>query len=989
MGTEIDIVNTILDEVMQPRIPRATYRLQFSADFTFQDALELTPYLDALGVSDLYASPLFKPRPESTHGYDTVDYNQFNPKLGTSDDFDALAATLAERNMGLLLDVVPNHMGVSTENVWWTDVLKQGPSSVYADYFDINWRPQNRSLDDKVLLPVLGDHYGEVLEAGDLKIVYWHGDFYVHYYEHQFPMTPESYQRILSLMLSLLPDDLEEADSWVPIELASVSHSLNYLPSYRNVDADSVATRRREETIIRWRLLGLFDKSEVFRTTMAAALDVINGSPGDPASFDTLDSLLSEQPYRLAYWRVATDEINYRRFFDINDMAALRIEDPRVFADVHRLVFRLLAEGKVTGLRIDHPDGLWDPEGYFKALQTGYLEAAVGQRPHAEGNFSGQVEARLDILLKSQSSRGGWPLYVLVEKILSESEPLPDSWAVSGTTGYDFMYAVNNLLVNSAAEEAFDDLYAAFIDETITPHELADYTKRLVMSQSLTSELQSRSAELALLVEQNRRYRGFTQNSLAFGLREFVNALDIYRTYIRGAGTVSDRDQHYVEVAIEQAKRRNPLVPSRLFDFLCDTLLMRNFGEFAEAHRAELREFVMKFQQITGPVMAKSMEDTAFYIYNRLVSLNEVGGHLTRFGSTIDEFHQHNIERAYPHSMLSSSTHDTKRSEDVRARINVLSEMPEEWRSMIERWATMNAGAKTELEGTLAPSANDEYLIYQTLLGAYQSGDDDDVFQQRIIQYMHKAINEAKVHSNWINPNADYAQAVADFVEQIWGNPLFRESFDPFQRRIAYFGRLNSLTQTLLKMTCPGVPDIYQGSELWDYSLVDPDNRRAVDFDKRRAFLDHLQTQEQRDRLGLAKELLADAESGAIKLYLTYRALDYRRQHPALFRDGDYQPLTVDGAFARHVCAFVRTHDEEAVLVVVPRLVAILMSGQPDAPISDVWGNSQLTLPETISGQVIENLMTGETFRVGSAVKLSQLLGSWPVAMFAVATNQA
>lgn len=985
MTVDLDLVNSTVDELMQAsHIPRATYRLQFNAKFTFQDARSLVPYLDALGISDIYASPLFKPRSESTHGYDTVDYGEFNPKLGTGEDFDALASALAERDMGILLDVVPNHMGVSTENDWWTDVLKQGPSSQYSRYFDIDWRPQNRALDDKVLLPILGDHYGQVLEAGELKVVYWHGDFYLHYYEHQFPMTPETYRRILEQVLELLPETVAEADEWVPLELASVIHSLDYIPPYTAVDADEIAARRREEMIIRWRLLGLFDKSEIFRATMQVALDNINGDPDEPSSFDMLDVLISQQPYRLAYWRVATDEINYRRFFDINDLAAIRIEDPQVFNDVHQLAFRLLAEGKVSGLRIDHPDGLWDPEGYFWQLQTGYLEAALRHRLGNGSDYSGLVHARMEVLRNPQGHRSEWPLFVLVEKILSESEPLPDSWAVSGTTGYDFMYAVNNLFVNPANEEVFNNLYETFIGHEIVPRELADYTKQLVMTQSLTSELQARSAELARIVERNRRFRGFTQNSLAFGLSEFVKALDIYRTYVSGPGAVSERDQVYVGEAIEQAKRRNPLVPSGLFDFLHDILLMQNFNEFAEEQRGALREFVMKFQQITGPVMAKSMEDTAFYIYNRLVSLNEVGGHLSRFGSTVEEFHKHNTEKMYPHTMLSSSTHDTKRSDDVRARINVLSEIPDKWHTMITQWAAINTDAKTDIAGEAAPSQNDEYLIYQTLLGVYQHNiDEDETIKHRVIQYMHKAINEAKTHSNWINPNEAYGQAVADFITQVWDNTAFRESFDPFVQQIAHFGRLNSLAQTLLKLTCPGVPDIYQGTELWDYSLVDPDNRRPVDFEHRRNLVESLQAEEQTDRTKLVHELLSDAETGTIKLYLTYRILTYRRQHELLFRDGEYIPVNVEGTYADHVCAYLRTDGERFVLVVAPRFVFTLLNGEIELPIGYVWKDTRLILPDSMSINRVENILTGEKIEMREVIDLSQILVTSPVALLA------
>lgn len=980
-------IDQMLDDLLQPpRIPRATYRLQFNADFTFADAQELVAYLEALGISDIYASPLFKPRPGSTHGYDTVDYGQFNPALGTAEDFNALADALREREMGVLLDIVPNHMGVSTENTWWFDVLKHGPSSEYAHYFDIEWRPQNRMLDDKILIPLLGDHFGRILEAGELEVVYWHGDFYVHYYEHQFPMTPESYGSILSEVLNLLPADLDDADSWIHLELASVVRSLEYLPLYADTDPDMVRTRRREETIIRWRLLGLFDKSDVFRDTLHHALTMINGTVDDPDSFNLLEDLLSMQPYRLAYWRVATDEINYRRFFDINDMAALRIEDRQVFADVHQLAFQLLAEGKISGLRIDHPDGLWNPEEYFWSLQTGYLTAALNARTADDGDYSAQIATRLNALRNMNDGAMQWPLFVLVEKILSESEPLPLLWAVYGTTGYDFMYIANNLFVNHTAEAAFDAIYAAFIETPIDLDDLTDYTKKLVMAQSLTSELEGRSAELAAIVEQTRRYRGFTQNSLAFGLSEFVAALDIYRTYITGPDKVTERDRVYIEHAIGQAKQRNPLVPSSIFDFLRHTLLMQNFDAFSEDQHEPLRGFVMKFQQITGPVMAKSMEDTAFYIYNRLTSLNEVGGHLNRFGGTVAEFHEHNLNKGFPHSMLATSTHDTKRSEDVRTRINVLSEMPEQWQDMLEKWSTTNAGAKTDIGDMLAPSANDEYLIYQTLLGTYQPGVDDETYLARLIGYMHKAINEAKTYSNWINPNEAYAQAVADFITSIWHNDDFRATFDPFAENIQFFGWLNSLAQVLLKLTVPGVPDIYQGNELWDYSLVDPDNRRPVDFAHRRDLLAHIQEQENEDRLTLVQQLLQEPESGAIKLYTTYRTLNFRRRHEQLFREGTYTPIEVEGTAAGHICAYLRSDKENHVVIVVPRLTATLLDGKPEMPIGAIWGHTCLVWPAEVADQRLENVLTGETINADSTVTLAEILSNCPVAVLSAAS---
>jgi len=979
-------IHTILNEISQTvDVPRATYRIQFGEHMTFRQAITLVDYLNKLGVSHVYASPLFKARAESTHGYDAVDYQQFNPKIGTEDDFNALVEALRQRNMSILLDIVPNHMGVSTENVWWMDVLKHGPSSVYGTFFDIDWYPENRLLDNKVLIPVLGNHYGRVLEAGELKLVYWHGDFYLHYYEHQFPITPESYSGILQTVYAHL--QLQEGyEEWVEMELASIITSLQYLPAYTTTDVAELVVRRREQVIIRWRLLGLFDKSEPFRVAIALALEVFNGTTQDPKSFDQLDNLINVQPYRLAYWRTATDEINYRRFFDINDLVALRIEDPIVFKHVHQLTLRLLAEGKVTGLRIDHPDGLWDLEAYFAQLQEAYLTAYIEYRLGKEVGLHPLITDYLHAIHLSQKYPMPLPLYVVVEKILSKTEPLPHTWSVSGTTGYDFMYIVNNLFVDSANEEPFNTLYADFIGEKLLFHDLIDSAKKQVMTQSLTSEISARSAQLARIIERNRRYRGFTQNSLAFCLSEIIAALSIYRTYITTPGIVTSRDRQYIEEAVQLAKKRNPLTPNSIFDFLRDTWVMDNWSDFDEDQRPQLRQFVMQLQQITGPVMAKGMEDTAFYIYNRLTSLNEVGGHPDRFGLSPQDFHQYNINKPFLYAMLSSSTHDTKRSEDVRARINVLSEMPNLWADMIKTWSEINASAKTTHDEILIPTPNDEYLFYQSLLGIYSPDAGSlEAVKARLITYLHKAINEAKVHSNWVNPNETYAQAITNFVIGCMDNEAFWASFEPFHQRIAFFGHFNALSQALLKLTVPGIPDIYQGNELWDYSLVDPDNRRPVDFVRRNKMLNDLQQASAKDLPALIKRLTNNIHDSTIKLYMTYCILNYRRDHEALFRDGVYIPVEIVGNKATYSCAFIRQLDTEAVLVVVPRLVFGLMQGEMHPPLGDsVWADTSLKLATDNSYTVAKNIFTGEKVMLknNDTVPIASLLATFPVGVF-------
>jgi (1->4)-alpha-D-glucan 1-alpha-D-glucosylmutase len=950
-----ELVEAILRE---PHIPRATYRFQFNQQFTFQDALSLVDYVHELGISDIYTSPLFRPRSGSTHGYDVVNYNELNPALGTDEDFEELVAALHEREMGLLLDVVPNHMGVDTDNAWWMDVLKHGPSSVYAHYFDINWKPVNRALDNKVMLPVLGDHFGVVLESGAFELVYWHGDFYLHYYEHQFPITPHTYEDILTRAHK----ELVEAgvDEPTEMELLSIITALQHLPPYATDDEQELITLRREQTIARWRILGLWDRHEGFRNALALALGKINGTPGEPSSFNVLDDILNRQPYRLSYWRVAADEINYRRFFDINDLAAIRIEELDVFEDTHRTVLRWLAEGKVTGLRLDHPDGLWDPPAYFARVQVAYLMRKLAQQmDDSEAELEQVQEVIQDMVLEEGASH--WPVYVVAEKILSETEPLPYTWAVYGTTGYDFMMAVNNLFVAGENEAAFDALYEDFTGEMLPFAELTDMTQKKIMADSLASELEARSAELARIVEGNRLYRGFTQNSLSRAMGEIIANLSIYRTYITGPHTASERDRHYITEAVETAKRNNPGMPQSIFDFLRETLLLENIIDFTASQQQALKEFVMKFQQITGPVMAKSVEDTAFYIYNRLVSLNEVGGHPEQFGLDTGFFHRHNANKAFPHTMLSTSTHDTKRSEDVRARINILSEIPNAWRDAIQRWSEINIDAKTEVNEELAPAPNDEYLIYQTLIGAFPYTEEElNSFKGRVIAYMHKAINEAKVRSNWVNPNDAYAEAIAHFVTTALDDPVFREAFDPFQQRVAFYGHFNSLAQTLLKLTVPGVPDIYQGNELWDYSLVDPDNRRPVDYEKRRTMLTEMKALAEDDLPGLLADMLENIETGMVKLFVSHRVLDFRREHWMLFRDGDYVPVEVEGVKAKHVVAFLRRTDDEAILVVVPRLVVGLTEGREVVPAGrGVWRQTNLLLPAEYQGVQLGNIFTG------------------------------
>ncbi len=987
------VIREILD---RQRIPNATYRVQFNEGFTFRDALALVPYWYDLGISDVYASPIFKSRSGSAHGYDICDHSQLSTALGSSEDFDAFAAALKERGMGLILDTVPNHMGIGDPcNAWWMDVLENGIGSAYAPYFDIDWHPVKSELEDKVLIPILEAQYGEVLEGGKFRLTHEDGAFFIDYYQTRLPVAPRTYTHILGNLLDDLTGTLG-ADNEQVQELQSILTALSYLPPRTEVDPQKLAERERETHVIKRRISVLVNANDTIRGALDATLQTFNGAVGDPRSFDRLDALLNDQPYRPAYWRVAAEEINYRRFFDINDLAAIRVEEPEVFQATHQLIFKLLGEGKINGLRIDHPDGLWNPSAYFGRLQEGFIRHQLTARLDAEGNGYSPDDlnnAAATWLAERPDQAAGalWPLYVIVEKILSESEPLPRDWAVYGTTGYDFMSSVNGLFVDGSQRQVFDGIYSRFIKDRLDFRELMISSKNMIMQISLASEINALGHQLERVTEKNRRYRDFTLNSMIFALKEVIACLGIYRTYITGPDKVSQRDQQYIEEAVGKAKRRNPRTADAIFNFIRDTLLMRNLLEFRPEDQRDVIDFVMKFQQVSGPVMAKSVEDTAFYIYSRLVSLNEVGSDPRTFGVSVREFHYRNAERrrCWPHAMLATSTHDTKRSEDVRARIDVLSEMPALWNAALRRWKRMNTSHKRLVDGEQMPDRNTEYLLYQTLIGAWPlepySPEDFEQFRERIAAYILKAAKEAKVHTSWINPNQDYDEALKAFVVGILSTRRFVEDINAFQRQIAYFGQFNGLAQQLLKLTSPGVPDIYQGTELWDLSLVDPDNRRPVDYNIRQWLLGELKSRIAEQR-GLVQEFLDNGIDWRIKPYVVACALSYRRDHARLFAEGDYVPLEATGDKQAHVCAFTRNLADESVLIAVPRLAVGLVGGAMQPPIGSAWGDTWLRWSR--NDRSYRDLFTGELLTPGehngeAGLSLATLLQYFPVALLA------
>jgi len=1006
-----------LDEVIEGlrasrRIPSATYRLQLNKNFTFRQARALVPYLHALGISDAYASPYFMAGAESTHGYDIANHNELNPSIGSQEEYDAWIAELHAHGMGQVLDTVPNHMGIGeATNTWWLDVLESGPSSSYASFFDIDWTPIKSELENSVLLPILGDQYGHILEKQELKLRYADGAFFVDYWETHLPVAPRTYAQILAPLLEQVQPVLPADDEHL-LELQSIITAISHLPPRTATEPDRIAERHREREITKRRIHSLVEASLPIRDAMAAVVDAFNGKAGDPRSFDRLDELIRAQVYRLAYWRVAAEEINYRRFFDINDLAAIRMERPEVFKATHQLILRLLTTGAVDALRIDHPDGLWDPAGYFCQLQKAYvLEhcriAFLRDTSDAEEEWERlrpMLEDRWDEIARDEASTPNLRvLPIFAEKILSRSEQLPTSWLVEGTSGYDFLNLVNGLFVDSANEKAFTDLYAAFIREKINFAELVYDEKKLTMRVSLASEINVLAHNLDRISEQSRYFRDFTLNSLTDALRELIACFSVYRTYITGREPELDRhDRAAIEGAITRAKKKNPATDPSIFDFIRAMLLLEYPAIFDEATRQAQLEWVMKFQQCTGPIMAKGLEDTAFYIYNRLISLNEVGGEPQHFGTPVAAFHRQNADRRrrWPQAMLTTSTHDTKRGEDVRARINVLSEIPREWRTRLSRWSRLNRRRKSVVDGQRVPDRNEEYLLYQTLVGTWPQVPMDQPahaeYVERIVAYMIKALREAKVNTSWLNPNAAYDEAVATFVRAILGNPPdneFLADLGSWSQVIAESGMLNSLSQTLIKLTAPGIPDIYQGNEFWDLSLVDPDNRRPMDYELRaeslRAILTHSKATAG-DTRSLVHELVQSRADGRIKLYLTQRTLSFRQSHVDLFAQGDYLPIEVAGTKADHVCAFARTWEDRAVIVAVTRLPHRLFGGASWADAADgtLWNDTSLVLPEGLPsvGRRYRNVLTGEEITAVKqggvlTLRLNEMMQSLPVAL--------
>src|SRR5215467_2594445 len=899
---------------------RATYRLQFHRGFTFRDATGLVPYLSKLGISHVYASPIMEARPGSTHCYDIINHNRLNPELGREEDFREFVDALHRHGMGLILDIVPNHMAVGgCDNAWWLDVLEWGQDSPFAEYFDINWDATRPDLKGRVLLPVLGEQYGVVLENGDIGLRFdpEEGSFSAWYFEHRLPISPRAYPSILIAGGEALG------------EFARAFAELKPPP----------ATARQQAAALKQRLSERASEPAV-AGAISAALGNYAGQKGNPERLRNLHCLLEAQAYRIADWRVAAEEINYRRFFNINHLAGLRTESPEVFERTHRLVGELIRRGDVQGLRIDHIDGLFDPRVYCERLQEEF-----------------------------------GPVYLVVEKILAHYETLPD-WPVAGTTGYDFTNQVLGLFVDPAGERALTRLYRRIANRSENFDEVLYACKKRIIQINLASEMSVLAREFHSLSMQDWHTRDFTLNGMRAALEEVIAAFPIYRPYVSSRG-VSAENHRYIEWALIQARKRRHAVDTSIFDFLHKVLTGGPADCGSDLRSAEMLRVAMHFQQVTGPVMAKAYEDTAFYRYVRLVALNEVGGDPRRFGTSVAAFHHVTVTRArlWPQAMVTTATHDTKRGEDARARVALLSELPFVWGRQVARWSRLNRSRRSETDGEIVPDRNVEYLFYQALFSAWPpalSVDDPRGMQdiaERLEAYMIKAVREGKERSSWSNPDADYEAGLQRFVRGVLDSSrtnLFLAEFHSFVVSLARIGAISSLSQLVLKLTVPGVPDIYQGGELWDFSLVDPDNRRPVDWQMRRELLGKVDC-------ACVTDFSRSWQSGLEKLFIIRRLLGLRRSHPELFAQGDYRPIEPEEDSSNHACAFARVRGEEEIIVVVPRLVYRLYQGGCSAN----WSAAKVGLPP---GKW-RDVFTGRWQEGGAPVLVSQLLADFPVAV--------
>ena len=928
------------------RIPSSTYRVQFNKDFRFEQARKLLPYLRQIGITDLYASPVFKARQGSMHGYDVVDPTCVNPEIGTEDEFDQLISDLHSRGMRLMLDIVPNHMAASTENPWWMDVLENGSASVHGAFFDVEWGHRMPAVRDKIVLPILGEPYGTALEDQKLALTLCDGRLCVKCYEALYPIDPATYHLVLSFGIDDLRRRLGPGDPALQ-DFERVLESSERLPGWTVTDWDLVEQRRRDSAELKRNLRCAMERHPAVREFLEGNFRRFNGIKGDPASFDALDNLLNQQAYQFTFWRAARERINYRRFFDVSELIGIRAQDPQVFQATHELVLRWLAEKKVSSVRIDHVDGLYDPLAYLAHLQA---------------RASGQA---------------GGPVYIAVEKILCGKEELPCEWPVAGTTGYDFLGVVNNLFVNPSGLRELTETYIEFTGLKADFYETAYCRKKKIMEDLFAGEIRTLGLHLVSISSRYRHARDLSPEQLNRALLEVTASMPIYRSYTRDL-RVGSHDLANIDDAIASARRRAPGITPACFDFI-RRVLMVSLPDDEDAFW-----FVMRWQQLTGPVMAKGVEDTTMYVYNRLISMNDVGS--SPEPVSIEQFHNFNRARRqkWHATMNATSTHDTKRSEDVRARINLLPELASEWDRSVNRWRRWN----THLTGSEFPERdwNQEYLLYQTLAGIWPLEDQIDAeFVDRVKQYMIKAAREAKVHTSWLRQDGEYEGKMLAFVEAILregGENRFLPHFRKFQKRIAFYGAINSLSQCLLKMVSPGLPDFYQGTTLWDFSVVDPDNRRPAQIAPRLEMLDLFQRwQHPRQPATEIEALLANWKDGHIKSFLIFKTLHLRQDRADLFENGDYSGLAGNGLAAEHSVSLMRRRGESWLIAVAPRFLTRLSALEKWPLGRRFWGDSAVALPDDAPTQWT-NVLTGDIVEVSAGqLALAEALKSFPVAL--------
>jgi (1->4)-alpha-D-glucan 1-alpha-D-glucosylmutase len=926
------------------KIPVATYRIQYSPDCGFQNVQKIVPYLAELGISDIYASPIFKAKRGSPHGYDVVDLNKLNPDLGTEGDFEALIEEIKKSGMGWIQDFVPNHMAFDGENQMLMDVLENGPYSEYYHYFDIDWEHTYESLKNRLLAPFLGRLYSESLVEREIVLQYQENGFSINYYSLKLPLKIDSYAQVLTHRLTALKKTLGD-------EHRDFAIFQGLLYSLKNLRApvEERTERYSQVQLIKRTLWELYTQNNDIKLFINDNVDMLNGKKDSQGDHILLDNLLSEQLFRLSFWKVATEEINYRRFFNINGLISLRMEDERVFNDTHALIFSLIEKKKITGLRIDHIDGFYDPTGYLNRLRE-------------------KIEN----------------LYMVVEKILQRNEEIHTLWPVQGTTGYDFLNILNGIFCEENNGRKFNKIYYTFTGFRTSYETILYEKKKLVIEKDMTGDVDNLAHLLKKISSRDRYGSDITLYGLKRAIVEVLANFPVYRTYINDY-VIDATDSFYITGTIRKAREMNPALLYEL-NFIERFLLLQSADNLIEDEKKERLHFVMRFQQFSGPLMAKGFEDTTLYVYNRLLSLNEVGGGPETFGVSMKEFHAYQIKRArtQPYSMNATSTHDTKRGEDIRARINVLSEIPELWESNIKKWSRMNKKLKKTVKGIAMPDKNDEYFLYQTLIGALPFNPEEyDSFMVRLRDYVIKAVREAKVYTAWLKPDTEYEENFITFIEKILNTSdqnHFLGEFLSFQKMVSFYGILNSLSQAFIKITAPGIPDFYQGAELWDLSLVDPDNRRPVDFEKRMQLLQEIKQGESEDLLQFIDKLFSTKEDGRIKLFLIYRTLRLRKKYRSLFDKGSYIPLGTEGKYKDNIIVFARERSPLWALTVAPRfLTGLIKEGQYPYG-REVWGDTQIILPDEAPSFWHEEV-SGTTVEGGQALFVGDILQHFPCAL--------